>query len=68
MVNSMQMNGDEASPTSDLTREAGRHRRTTMADENTTPRADLERSRGELTEGRPHPTKDIPAGYYATEK
>jgi hypothetical protein len=35
--------------------------------ENATPRGDPEKSRGELNEGRPHPTPDIPAGDYPTE-
>jgi hypothetical protein len=35
-----------------------------MPDENTAPKGDPEKSRGELNEGRPHPTKDVAAGEY----
>jgi len=38
-----------------------------MAEENAVPKADPEKSRGELNEGRPHPTKDVPAGDVPTE-
>ena len=35
--------------------------------ENATPRGDPEKSRGELNEGRPHPTPDVSAGEYPAE-
>ena len=38
-----------------------------MPEENAVPKANPDKSRGELSEGRPHPTKDTPAGDYPTE-
>ena len=38
-----------------------------MAEENAAPKANTDKSRGELNEGRPHPTKDVPTVDYPTE-